>query len=358
MITVHRSLSTLLVLPLLLLAIAAPGADAAVPGMPPPGKVMLGMGGHAIAPPAFDRLTGAKHDLYLVTVPWNEERTWTEALNLYLEQAGRDGYRLMVHVGPQDVYTGRAGRSPGAVARGQADAYLLDMSRVLNESGQYVYMRPPAEMNGHWSVWSAFNKNGTRRSADFSTRSYRRAFIRMALVSRGGKVATINAALKRNGMPALRTAETTLPSSGRVATVFNPQARGKPDVRGNQPWDYYPGRAWVDYVANDLYAQSGRAAWDAHEALYRRYAKAHPFMVAEYAPWGYDDAAFMRRMFAWVATHPRTVGLVYFNGTGRTTFRLASKRRSLAAYRTLARHSRYRCPALSAFVLGCSAPAQ
>lgn len=346
-------LVSLVVLPLLLLAIAVTSADAAVPGMPPRGKVMLGVGGHALAPPQFDSLTRARHDLYLITIPWNEDRPWEWALERPLQDAASNGYRLIVHIGEKHVNTGREGRSPGAVSRGAADAYLLGMSRMLNESGQYVYVRPPAEMNGHWSLWSAFNKNGTRRDADHSTRSYRRAFMRIALISRGGDVATINATLRRNSMPALRTSEATLPRSGRIAMVFNPQARGKPDVRGNQPWDYYPGRGSVDYVANDLYAQSGRAAWDAHEALYRRYAPAHPFMVAEYAPWGYDDPAFVRRMFNWVATHPRTVGLVYFNGTSGTTFRLANKPRTLGAYRTLARHSRYRCPALGALVATC-----
>ena len=47
-------------------------------------------------------------------------------------------------------------------------------------------------------------------------------------------------------------------------------------------------------------------------------------------------AAFVRQMFAWVAAHPRTVGLVYFNkgwSGGGGTFELRTKPRSLAAYR-------------------------
>jgi beta-mannanase len=331
-------------------AVAAP-----VPAMPPAGKVLLGLGGHATNPAAFDDLTGARHGLYLITVPWNDLRTWDMALGRQLEDAEAGGYRLMVHIGTQRVEDGREAYSPGEVARGDTDAYLLDMSRVINESGQYVYVRPPAEMNGHWSHWSAFNANGSRRDADHSTRSYRSAFIRIALIARGGSVAAINRRLAVRGLPTLSTDATYLPRSGRVATVFNPQARGKPDVRGNQPQDYYPGRPFVDYVANDLYAQGGRAAWDAHEALYRRYAPAHPFMVAEYAPWGYDDPGFVERMFAWVASHPRTVALVYFNGTSGSTFRLEGKPRSLAAYRRLARHARYSCPGLGASSTACAA---
>ncbi len=331
----------------------ATAAPAVVPGMPPAGKVMLGLGGHATTPGAFSSLTGTRHDLFLITVPWNESRPWHMALGNQLDWAASGHYRLMVHIGPQRVDNGREGRSPGAVARGAADAYFVDMSRELNESNQWIYLRPPAEMNAHWSLWSAFDENGSRRNADHSTASYRKAFIRIALIARGGSVDTINARLRANGMPALRASATDLPSSGRIAMVFNPQARGKPDVRGNQPWDYYPGRTWVDYVANDLYAQSGRVAWDAHEALYKRYAKFHPFMVAEYAPWGYDDPGFVQRMFSWVSSHPRTVALTYFNGTSGNTFTLSRKPQTLSKYRSLARQSRYACAAFSPFVSTC-----
>lgn len=358
-----RTPATIMLLPLLalllLLALMPTRAHAAtaVPGMPPRGTVLLGVGGHATTPGEFSALTGTPHDLYLITVPWNEDRTWSMALDQQLQDAADGGYRLVVHIGPQRVDNGLEGRSPGAVARGEVDDYFLDMGRVLNDSGQYVYVRPPAEMNGHWSYWSAFDSNGSRRDADHSTRSYRNAFIRIALIAKGGSVAGIDKRLALRGMPPLATDETYLPRSGRVAMVFNPQARGKPDIRGNQPWDYYPGRPFVDYVANDLYAQNGRVAWAAHEALYRRYAKYHPFMVAEYAPWGYDDPAFMAKMFRWVAGHPRTMALMYFNGTSGSTFRLASKRRSLASYRRFARQARFRCAAFDAYYSGCTAPA-
>ena len=346
----------LLSLAALLVAGVTPAGAATAPtppGMPPTGTVLLGVGGHALTPRQFDSVAGGRHGIHLVTVPWDESRSWNWALDNSLGAAASGGYRLMLHIGPQRSSDGREGRSPGAVSRGLADRYFLDMSRVINDSGQTVYVRPPAEMNGHWSLWSAFNRSGSRRDSDHSTRSYRRAFMRIALIARGGDVATINATLVRNAMPRLATSATTLPRSGRIATVFNPQAEGSPNVRGNQPQDYYPGRAVVDYVANDLYVQSGRAHWTAHEELYRRYAPVHPFMVAEYAPWGYDDPAFVRRMFRWAATHPRNVALIYFNGTSGKTFRLSTKPRSLAAYRTLVKQRQFRCAGLDAFSDAC-----
>lgn len=340
----------------LLVLIASPFASAQAaanpPGMPAPGKVMLGVAGSALNPTQFGTLTGAPHEIHLVSANWNESRPWDYALRTHFRRAKAGGYRIMIHIGPH-ANDGRERRSPGAVARGEADRYLLDLGREVNKVDQFVYVRPPAEMNGHWSVWSAFNKSGTARNAEHSTRMYRKAFIRIALIVRGGKVSTINQNLRANGMPALRTSATDIPSSGKVALVFNPQAEGSPNVRGNMPADYYPGRGYVDYVANDLYAQSGRAHWVAHEALYNRYQAVHPFMVAEYAPWGYDDPAFVKRMFQWTLSHPRTVALIYYNGTEGNTFRLSVKSRSLATYRAAVRDRRFHCSAFTAFIVTC-----
>ncbi|MCW2949944.1 MAG: beta-mannanase-like protein [Thermoleophilia bacterium] len=339
-----------------LICSTAGSARAAVvpPGMPPMGKVMLGVAGSEAGPPQFDRLTGATHELHLVSINWNESREggWHYAIDSRFRDASRGRYRLMIHIAPNKD-NGTEGRSPGAVARGLADRYLLDLGAVVNGRDEVVYIRPPAEMNGHWSVWAAYNKNGTRRNADHSTTNYRKAFIRMALIVRGGSVAKINRALELHGMPALKTATADLPSSGKVALVFNPQGRGAPDVPGNMPAAYYPGKAFVDYVANDVYEQGGKANWAANDALYRLYGKAHPFMIAEYAPWGYDGAPFVTRMFGWVASHPRTVAVIYYNGSGSSIFRLAGKPRSVAAYRAAAKSARYKCAGLSGTSTAC-----
>ncbi|MCW2926881.1 MAG: hypothetical protein JWM86_849 [Thermoleophilia bacterium] len=312
--------------------------------MPPAGKVMLGVGGTWIGPRQFDALTGAQHELHLVTASWNETRPngWYDVLIVPMVRARAEGFRLMVHVDAA-MPGGAEGRSPRAVARGAADAYLLDLGRVVNESGQVIYVRPPGEMNGNWSRWSAFDADGTPRGPEHRTADYRGAFVRMAEIVRGGDVAAINRRLRGQGLPPLRTTDAALPSSGLVSLVWNPQAEGSPNVPGNQPDDYYPGARWVDYVANDIYAQRGRAAWAQHEAFYARYADRHPFMVAEYAPWGYDDPAFVQRMFEWTASHPRTVALIYFNGTAGTSFRLNTKPVTLAVYRAAAQEARYRC---------------
>ena len=129
--------------------------------------------------------------------------------------------------------------------------------------------------------------------------------------------------------------------SGRVSIVWNPQGHGVPYIAANGPRAYWPGAAYVDIVADDMYSDSAEPSWQGLDTLYG-YGK--PFLVAEWGLEGSDDVTFATRMFAWVAAHPRTIGLVYFNkgwsgGTG--VFELRSKPRSLALYRRAIRDARF-----------------
>jgi len=349
---VRIPLTTIIALAAALAAASGPAAAATPPGLPPAGKVMLGLGGVGARMDEFDTLTRAQHKVHLESYAWRSGRDWHEALDPSLEAAENGNFRVMIHLAPDDGNGGEA-LTPRDAANGVGDAYLIRLSFLLNSSGQVVYVRPPGEMNGHWNPWCAFDESGRRRGASHAASQYRSAFQRMSLIMRGGLVENIDAALAVRGMPALRTRVERIPSSGRIAMVFNPQGRGAPNVSGNQPQDYYPGRRAVDYVANDIYAQSGRAAWADNDRLYSRYQAAHPYIVAEYAAWGYDDPAFLTRMFSWVASHPRTVGLMYFQGRTTSPFRLENKRRSLAVYRDKARQPRYRCPGLGPFRRAC-----
>ena len=120
--------------------------------------------------------------------------------------------------------------------------------------------------------------------------------------------------------------------------LWNPQGEGSPNVAGNRPRDYWPGPAFVDYLGDDLYEIRGKASWATMDAFYKAFPK--PFVVGEWAPWGYDSPDFARRMFAWARSHPRTIGLIYFNrgwSGGGGTFALKSKPRTLAVYRQAAR---------------------
>jgi hypothetical protein len=312
-------------------------ANAAVPGLPPKGKVLLGVGGW-IYPQDFDQQTKHKHHIRQIFMGWNQG---DRAYDTWFDDALTGEYRLMFHISTENS-GGREQITPRGIARGRGDAWLVRMSKAMNNSGQVIYIRPMAEMNGHWNVYSAFNQNGSHRNAAHSTKSYKNAFRRLTLIMRGGNVAVINRKLKALGLPKLGTAATTLPHSGNIAIVWNPQGEGSPNVRGNQPLDYYPGNRYVDWVANDLYSISSGANWRAQNYMYTTF-KNKPFMMAEWAPWGKDDPAYVRAMFKWVASHPRTRALVYFNGTSADTFKLRKKSASLRAYRRLAGAARFIC---------------
>ncbi len=101
----------------------------------------------------------------------------------------------------------------------------------------------------------------------------------------------------------------------------------------NGPAAYWPGGGYVDIVADDMFSDSGEPSWRGMDTLYG-YGK--PFLVGDWGLEGEDDVAFAARMFDWVAKHPRTIGLVYFDkgwsgGTG--IYQLHTKPQSLALYR-------------------------
>jgi hypothetical protein len=220
--------------------------------------------------------------------------------------------------------------TPLGIAQGKGDGFLIELNAVLAGFGAQVYVRPMPEMNGHWNEYCAFNRDGSSRGPQYSTAAFRRAFARIALIARGGPARTLNARLRRLGQPGVPG---DLPPT-QARMVWNPQGFGNPDTRANSAQAYYPGDAYVDVVANDLYDQGYKAAWEANEALYAAHRN-KPFAIAEWGLWGIDDPPFVERMAAFVKSHPRLEFLAYFNGPAGSIWDLGSKPRSRAAYRRL-----------------------
>ena len=144
---------------------------------------------------------------------------------------------------------------------------LIDIAQALDRFGSFAYVRPYAEMNGHWNPYCAYNSNGSYRGAAHSTKNFRKAFRRTYLIVHGGSVADINAKLVDSGMPKLdRTND--LPVND-VKVIWNPQGFGSPDLKANSADAYYPGDKYVDVVANDLYDFGRGVEWEANLDLYR-----------------------------------------------------------------------------------------
>jgi hypothetical protein len=96
-----------------------------------------------------------------------------------------------------------------------------------------------------------------------------------------------------------------------VALLWVPMTGGSPDVAGNQPADYWPGRGYVDWVGTDFYSKFPNFA--GLNRFYARY-RGLPFVFGEWALWGSDDPGFVGELFGWVHTHPRVRMMVYNQG--------------------------------------------
>jgi hypothetical protein len=239
--------------------------------------------------------------------------------------------RILEHLRPVPLLALKSGTTPPLdIAQGRTDSSLLALNSALAEFGGLVYVRPLPEMNGHWNEYCAFNRDGSSRGPRFSTAAFRRAFARIAILARGGSAAAMSAQLRRLGLPAVSS---DLPST-RARIVWNPQGFGAPDIPANSAAAYYPGDAYVDVVANDVYRQATGAAWEANEALYRAYPRKR-YAIAEWGLWGMDDPAYVERMAAFTRTHSRMEFLSYFNSKPGSLWDLGSKPRSRSAYRKL-----------------------
>jgi len=222
------------------------------------------------------------------------------------------------------------GTPPLDIAQGRADASLIALNRALAGFGGVVYVRPMPEMNGHWNEYCAFERDGSSRGPRYSTAAFRKAFARIAVFARGGSAGHVNAQLRKLGLPgASSDLQTT-----QARIVWNPQGYGAPDIPRNSAEAYYPGDAFVDVVANDLYRQSTGVAWDANEKLYAAHRN-KPYAIAEWGLWGMDDPAYVQQMATFARTHPRMEFLSYFNSKPGSLWDLGSKARSRDAYRRL-----------------------
>jgi len=220
------------------------------------------------------------------------------------------------------------------IALGRGDAWLAEINQAVAARGDLVYIRPMPEMNGHWNEYCAYNSNGSSRGPAWSTAAFRKAFARIYLLVHGGPAASVNAKLRRLGLPPLGVGELAANPVNRVRVVWNPQGYGSPDLPGNSAAAYYPGDQYVDVVANDLYNIRHSAAWIANDQLYAAHPT-KPYAIAEWANWGFDDPGFISRMADFVRTHRRVELLAYYNGRPGSPWDIADQPQSRAAYRRL-----------------------
>ena len=306
---------------LLLLALLSALACSAVAGASPQRQIQLGLLGD---PRSFASVTAQKTEVRHVFINFHQGKALGQIIS-------RMGPVPMLALVPGS-YGQAVTATPEGIAKGQNDAFLFQLNAAIAAySGSLFYLRPFPEMNGHWESNCAYNKNGTRRPAYDSTAWSRKAFARIAIITRGGTAAEINAKLARLNLPGINQ---DLPvTTPKLKLVWNPQGFGAPDLPGNSANAYYPGNAYVDVVADDLYYVTGHgASWAAAQKLYASHPS-KPFAFGEWGLWGTDNPSFVRHMGTFVRSHRRLVLLAFFDGKPGSIWDLHDKPRSAAAYR-------------------------
>lgn len=303
-----------------LLAIAATLAFSAGAGASSSRQIHLGVFGD---PHSFASVTGQK----------------TEVDHIFVTVGHKNLDTILSGVGPvpmlaivQRSADHRPSHTPEAIAKGKSDTFLFELNAAIaNYAGSSFYLRPFPEVNGYWEPNSAYNQNGSKRPEYDSTKWSRKAFARVAIISRGGTADDINAQLARLHLPKISR---DLPvNTPKLQIVWNPQGFGSPDLPGNSANSYYPGDRYVDIVADDLYDIAGHGAtWAAAQKLYDSHPS-KPFGFGEWGLWGIDDPSFVRTMASFVHKHSRLVLLAYFNSKTGSTWDLHNKPKSAAAYR-------------------------
>ncbi|HZU40627.1 MAG TPA: hypothetical protein VE992_06230 [Solirubrobacteraceae bacterium] len=302
------------------LALAPSGATADA-FLPSPGQIFQGVAGQPIS--EYQQATGKHPAVYQVFSAWGEY------LPGMFKDAAAAQARLMIHIttasGTQEMIT------PAGIAAGQGDAWLISLNNAIFQSGRPTYIRLMAEMDNANNPYCAFGSTGAYRGAGHSPTAYKNAWRRVTLILRGGPVATIDAQLHALGMPPVH-ASGTLPTP-QVAMLWVPMTGGSPDIAGNQPADYWPGRQWVDWVGTDFYSKFPN--FTGLNSFYAAF-RGLPFVFGEWAMWGGDDPGFVRELFGWVRSHPRVRMMIYNQGVNPVgPFRLSRFPASARALRSL-----------------------
>lgn len=317
------------------LVLAAP-ASAGVFG-PPAGKVLWGgQGGYGAGNVAdFARQSGKKPATYQFFVTWSGASRDLGFIGGRLAVAQRMKTRAMFHLSTKGTR-----HTPRSLSRGGGDGFLLGLNRLLADHGTPVYIRPLSEMNNGANPYSPYDLAGRSRGRAYSASAFRAAWRRLALILRGGDVATINRKLRRLGLPRVQSSRATLPRP-KVALLWVPLSFGNPEMARNHPRHFWPGSRYVDWVGTTWYSPFRNSR--AFDRFYRYPAwRRKPFVFAEFAVWGAERPAFISQFFNFVHSHRRVKMVTYYQSALlKPAFRLSTHPRSRAVLRRRLASSRF-----------------
>lgn len=240
------------------------------------------------------------------------------------------------------IHLGTEGRSapeaitPGGIAAGQGDGYLIALNRAIAVWNKGIYVRPLAEMNNSANAWSGYLANGRPKDAAHSPATYRKAFARIHVILHGGSASAVDAKLRQLGLPPVGDGELFSNPFPRLRIVWSPLASDVPRVAGNAAELYYPGRGFVDVEGGSIYDErlTDTAPWQGLEDLYR-FARSHqkPFSVPEWGLSQVDDPAFVQHMCTFLKTHDATEVAAFYESRPGSRYDLEPKPKSRGVYR-------------------------
>lgn len=292
-------------------------------------KPLLGITGNL---PRFQTLTGQASTVHQAFLGWGQGLTYGSP---FVSLFGTLTPIPMIHLNTGVGSSHKEAITPAKIAAGAGDGYLIALNQAIAQWGKAIYIRPMAEMNNYGNLWSGFTKSGAAKPGH-SPADYRKAFARISLIVHGGSAATISAKLKGLGMPGISQDLASNPFP-RVRVVWSPLAGGNPRIAANAPQNYYPGAAYVDVDAGDIFEETlnDTAPWNDLEAIYRAsIAHGRPFAVPEWGLLGVDDEKFVQHMCTFLKTHGRTEEASYYDSVPNGIPDLESKPKSRAVYRS------------------------
>jgi hypothetical protein len=317
-------------------ALAAPAAAHAGAFLPPGNKVFWGgQGGYDQGHIRdFANQSGKHAAVYNYFIEWRASFSDMHWLGFRLDDAKSQHARTLLSISPAKV-----GLTPGAIAKGKGDTFLVKLNELIAEKGEITYIRPMSEMNNGNNPYSAYDLNGRSRGPAYSTAAFKKAWRRLALILRGGEVAKINKKLKRLHLPKVKTGQTQL-QKAPIALAWVPLTLGNPEVAHNRPGNWWPGSAYVDWVGTTWYSPF-RASSAMHNFYNSRPWRRKPFMFAEWGVWGADTPSFVGQFFGFLKSHRRVRAALYFQSAAlKPEFRLSSHPKSRAALRGAVKWSR------------------
>ena len=326
-----RLLPALLALTLLA---ALPAAATADPFAPPAGKVWTGLTAGFDAGD-FQRDAGKHPAIWQHFIAWGGNYQYT-----IQNSRGADA-RLMYHLSTSKGQNLPERFSPGEIARGKGDGFLVALTRDIAATGTPSYMRLFGEMNNCNNPYASHSCSGARRNADHSAKTLIKAWKRVYVIMHGGDVSAINEQLDGLGLPHLQTRAESLPLP-QIAFVWAPMTGGAPNISALRPQAYWPGSRWVDWVGTSFYSRFPN--FTGLDRFYKDFAlgKRKPFAIAEWAIWGADAPGFADRLFDWIGSHKK-VQMVHYNQGAQAggIFRLSRYPASARVVRDRLAHPRF-----------------